>query len=99
MKIVGILFAIVIFCLTSSLANLNPAGAIQILAPINHTFHLDTDILKPILESNGIKDRQVVIVSIAGVFRQGKSFLLNFFLKFLYAQVSVIYIINCCTTK
>lgn len=64
-----------------------PPKAIRIVTPVNHSFLLELDELKPILENDNIKDRQVVVVSIAGAFRQGKSFLLNFFVKYLNAQV------------
>lgn len=60
--------------------------AVQIAHPINHTFQFELDDLKRILEADNIKDRHVVIVSMAGTFRKGKSFLLNFFLRFLYAR-------------
>lgn len=63
------------------------AGPIQIVTPVNNTFQLELNELKHILEADEIKDRHVVVVSIAGAFRKGKSFLLNFFLKYLYAQV------------
>lgn len=65
-----------------------PAKAIQIVSPLNHTFKLNEDELKGILEDDLIKDRNLVIISIVGAYRQGKSFMLNFFLEYLYAQVS-----------
>lgn len=53
-----------------------------------HTFLLaEEDLTKLILKDN-IKNRDVVIVSVAGAFRKGKSFLLDFFLRYLYARVS-----------
>lgn len=64
------------------------ARAIQVVAPVNHSFHLELNELKGILEVDDIKNRHVVIVSVAGAFRKGKSFLMNFFLKYLYAQVN-----------
>lgn len=63
--------------------------AIQIVKPSeNHSFVLKTDELESILNCIEIRDRHVVVVSVAGALRQGKSFLLNYFLQFLNAQVS-----------
>lgn len=64
-----------------------PAKAIQIVTPVEHEFQLQIEELERILNADDLKDRHCVIISIAGAFRKGKSFLLNFFLKFLYAQV------------
>lgn len=87
MKIVCVLLVVGICCLEASVANVETGKAIQIVIPVNHAFQLQTDELKSILENESIKDRNVVVVSIAGAFRQGKSFLMNFFIKYLYAQV------------
>jgi atlastin len=46
--------------------------------------------LEGILLHPEVKDRKVVVFSILGVFRQGKSFLLGYVLRFLYANVSSI---------
>lgn len=54
----------------------------------NQKFTFYESRLKEILLKDEIKDRSVVVVSVAGAFRKGKSFLLNFFLRYLYAQVS-----------
>lgn len=89
MKFVCYLLVAGIFGLQSCVACEETGKAIQIVVPVNHAFQLQTNELKPILENENIKDRQVVVVSIAGALRQGKSFLLNFFLKYLYAQVSL----------
>lgn len=65
------------------------ARAIQIVEPSeNHLFVLKLDELEGILNSIEVRDRHVVVVSVAGALRQGKSFLLNYFLQFLNAQVS-----------
>lgn len=66
------------------------AEAVQIVK-VNeeaHTFRLSEDDLTRIILQDSIKNRDVVIVSVAGAFRKGKSFLLDFFLRYLYARVS-----------
>lgn len=80
MKIVGICSVVGIL---SHQVLAGELGAIQIVAPVNHTFNLDLDELKKNLEVDEIKDQNVVVVSIAGAYRKGKSFLLNFFIRFL----------------
>lgn len=63
-------------------------GPFQIISFENSSLKLQNlETLRKILESDDLKDHQVVVISIAGAFRQGKSFLLNFFLKYLNAQV------------
>ena len=64
-------------------------GAIRIISTENHRLDLNADALQKILGADELKDRNVVVVSIAGNLRNGKSFILNFFLKYLHAQVSV----------
>lgn len=61
---------------------------IQLLSLDNHKFQLRADEFKLILENENIRDRYVSIISIAGAKRNGKSFLLNFFLKYLNAKVT-----------
>lgn len=69
--------------------SVNNARAIQIVEPTDdHAFVLKIDALEPILNAESIRDRHVVVVSVAGALRQGKSFLLNFYLQYLNAQVS-----------
>ncbi|XP_013390421.1 atlastin-2 [Lingula anatina] len=51
----------------------------------DHAFNLDLEALEKVLLQNKIKDKQVVVVSVAGAFRKGKSFLLDFFLRYLNA--------------
>lgn len=61
---------------------------IQIVSPDSNTFNLrNISSVERILNSPELKDRHIVVVSIAGALRRGKSFLLNFFLKYLNARV------------
>lgn len=85
--LVFLLLSICIFC-GSVAGGFESAGPIQIVTPVNRSFELELDELKFILEADDIKNRDVVVVSIAGAYRKGKSFMLNFFLKYLYAQVN-----------
>lgn len=87
MKSFCVLICIGILCHKIIADEVNSSRAIQIVSPKNHTFNLELNELKKIVEDDNMKDRHVVVVSIAGAFRQGKSFLLNFFLKYLNAQV------------
>lgn len=51
-----------------------------------HAFQLDDDALSSVLLSPDVADKKVSIISVAGAFRKGKSFLLNFFLRYLTAD-------------
>lgn len=53
----------------------------------NHKFKLDEKALADIVCQNSVKNLPVAVVSISGIFRKGKSFLLNFFLRYLRAEV------------
>lgn len=71
------------------------ARPLQIVAAAEkHSFVLDEDILTEVLLQDNVKDRDVVIISVAGAFRKGKSFLLDFFLRYMYARVSFFFSIN-----
>ncbi|GFS22103.1 atlastin-3 [Elysia marginata] len=54
----------------------------------DHQFELDEDALAQILLRPDIRDKKISIVSVAGSFRKGKSFLLDFFLRFLSVEGS-----------
>jgi len=49
----------------------------------DHKFELDISALEEIILKEHIKEKKVVVVSVAGAFRKGKSFLLDFFLRYL----------------
>lgn len=53
----------------------------------NHVFDLDEEALESILMQDHVKDRHIVVVSVAGAFRKGKSFLLDFFLRYMRSKV------------
>lgn len=52
-----------------------------------HSFELDAAALEKILLQDHVKDLNVVVVSVAGAFRKGKSFLLDFMLRYMHCQV------------
>ncbi|XP_061602214.1 atlastin-2 isoform X2 [Cololabis saira] len=51
-----------------------------------HSFELDATALEKILLQDHVKDLNVVVVSVAGAFRKGKSFLLDFMLRYMHNQ-------------
>lgn len=53
-----------------------------------HSFELNEEALAKVLLQDEIKDLPVAVVSIAGAFRKGKSFMLDFFLRYLRSGVS-----------
>jgi len=48
-----------------------------------HRYELNVPVLEKILLAPEVRDKRVVVVSVAGAFRKGKSFLLDFLLRFL----------------
>lgn len=58
--------------------------------PSENKYELCPNVLKNIIAGNNLdKNCEIAIVSIAGAFRKGKSFILNFFLKYLKEVVSI----------
>ncbi len=53
-----------------------------------HSFELDEKALEEVLLQNEVRNKKVVVVCVAGAFRKGKSFLLNFFIRYLQRKVS-----------
>lgn len=93
MRIWLLLTFIGISCHQISSLDFGSGKAIQIVSKSKQGFQLDTDALKQILEADQIKDRYVVVVSIAGAYRKGKSFLMSIEIKYLIAQVMSKYIL------
>lgn len=63
-----------------------PHAVSIVVANEDHSFKLDEDALHKVLMRDEIKDRYVVVISVAGAFRHGKSFLLDFFLRYLNSK-------------
>ena len=64
---------------------------IEIIIPQeDHKFKLNVEALEDILCDDDVRDKPVVVLSVAGAFRKGKSFLLDFFLRYLGHKVSTI---------
>ena len=55
----------------------------------NSSLEFDKAKLDGLLLHPEVKDRKVVVVSIVGAFRKGKSFFLDYCLRFLYGNVSL----------
>lgn len=64
-------------------------GPVQIITVCkdDHSFELDTKALEKILLAPHVRDKHVVVLSVAGAFRKGKSFLLDFMLRYMYRKV------------
>lgn len=60
---------------------------VQLFVPSNSNpsaLRLNKAALNNVLNRSSLANRKVVVMSVAGAFRKGKSFLLNFFLEYLY---------------
>lgn len=77
------------FLISTSLVPLShPLLSQVVVAKPDHTFELDQEALQEILLSDEVRDRKVVVLSVAGAFRKGKSFLLDFIIRYLNKEVS-----------
>ncbi|KAF4529079.1 hypothetical protein B566_EDAN014454 [Ephemera danica] len=63
-----------------------PLRALTLVNYINNRLILHEDVLKKVLESEEARNRPVAIISVAGMFRKGKSFFLNFILRYLKSK-------------
>lgn len=52
----------------------------------SHSFALDTEALSQVLLAPEVRDKEVVVLSVAGAFRKGKSFLLDFMIRYMYRK-------------
>ncbi|XP_067389134.1 atlastin-2 isoform X2 [Emydura macquarii macquarii] len=75
---------------TEAKADLEEPRPIQIVLAHedDHNFELDEEALENILLQEHIRDLNIVVVSVAGAFRKGKSFLLDFMLRYMYNKNS-----------
>lgn len=78
-----------VFAVSATGAPLKGQPVPIVLTGDDHSFELDEAALEAILFDPRVKDKKAVVVSVAGAFRKGKSFLLDFFLRYLSAEVSV----------
>lgn len=62
----------------------------QIFCTNNETkkLELKLPLLRNILLKENIKDNEIAIISIAGAFRKGKSFILSYFLRYMNETIS-----------
>ncbi|CAG2055100.1 unnamed protein product, partial [Timema podura] len=64
--------------------------AVQILQTQNNNVtQFDNEALEAVFLREDVRDKRVVVVSISGIFGKGKSFLLNYMLKYLNSQVNL----------
>ncbi|KAL0868832.1 hypothetical protein ABMA27_007192 [Loxostege sticticalis] len=63
--------------------SLKSGRGLHVVIPSEHRFVLAEDALSKLLLEDDVRDRAVIVVSVAGAFRKGKSFLLDFFLRYL----------------
>jgi atlastin len=61
---------------------------LNIIKFANSTLEFNKPNLESLLLHSEVRDRKVVVLSIIGAFRKGKSFFLDYCLRFLYGNVS-----------
>lgn len=89
---VGILFKrwhVLLTCSECHPSDQTDGEPIQVVvATESHSFELNIEALERLLLSEEVRDRHVCIVTVAGAFRKGKSFLLDFMLRYLNKKAS-----------
>uniref|UniRef100_A0A8C6NI58 Atlastin 3 n=1 Tax=Nothobranchius furzeri TaxID=105023 RepID=A0A8C6NI58_NOTFU len=63
-------------------------GPVQIVevSKNDHSFTLNTEALAEILLAPEVREKHVVVLSVAGAFRKGKSFLLDFMIRYMHRK-------------
>ena len=61
-----------------------------VVAKEDHTFELDIEALSSIVCQEHVKEKEIVVISVAGDYRKGKSVLLNFILRYLENEMMYI---------
>ena len=75
-------------------ADIHPFGkSIAIQLSDNETTDFEFNEVKQILLHPEVRDRKIVLLSIIGTYRKGKSFFLDYCLRFLYANVGLKYVL------
>ncbi|XP_072929623.1 atlastin-like isoform X2 [Epargyreus clarus] len=70
--------------------SLESGRGVQVVNPgAEHTFTLDEEALAALLLREDVRDRSAVVISVAGAFRKGKSFLLDFFLRYMHHKYNI----------
>lgn len=65
-----------------------PVQLLDLISNANKTVTLTKGSIEKLFLNPLVSDRDVVVISIAGALRKGKSFLLNYVLRYMYANVS-----------
>jgi hypothetical protein len=78
-----------------SLGDGHPHGQAQVLVKVerngdNAGFFSNQTFIETLFTHADVKDRNIVVFSIIGAYREGKSFFLDYCLRYLYARVSLI---------
>lgn len=71
------------------MSNVHPHGeALKIVKFIDDKLEFDGNKLDALLLNNLVSHRKIVVFTIVGAFRKGKSFFFDYCLRYMYANVS-----------